>query len=49
MELHPYIIMGSQIVIVPFALYVGAMASREEMSSGNADIAFASNCDHDYN
>ena len=35
-------------VIVPFALYVCAMASREKMSSGNADTAFVSNCDHDY-
>ena len=25
------------------------MASREKMSSGNADTAFVSNCDHDYN
>ena len=49
MELHHYIIMRSQIVIVPFALYVCAMASREKMSSGNADTAFLSNCDHDYN
>ena len=32
-----------------FALYVCAMASREKMSSENADIAFVSNCDHDYN
>ena len=37
------------ILIVPFALYVCAMASREKMSSGNADTAFVSNCDHDYN
>ena len=50
MELHRYIIMRSQIVIVPFALYVCAkMASREKMSSGNADTTFVSNCDHDYN
>ena len=36
-------------VIVPLALYVCTMASREKMSSGNADTAFVSNCDHDYN
>ena len=36
-------------VIVPFALYVCAMASSEKMPSGNADTAFVSNCDHDYN
>ena len=47
MELHRYI-MRLQIVIVPFALYVCAMASREKMSSGNADTTFVSNCDHDY-
>ena len=35
-------------VIVTFALYVCAIASREKMSSGNADTAFVSNCDHDY-
>ena len=46
MELHRYIIMRSQMVIVPFALYVCAMASSEKMSSGNADTAFVSNCDH---
>ena len=49
MELRRYIIMRSQIVIVPFALYVCAMANREKMSSGNADTAFVSNCDHGYN
>ena len=49
MELHRYIIMRSQIVIVPFALYVCAVASREKMYSGNADTAFVSNCDRDYN
>ena len=43
-----YIIMRSQMVIVSFALYVCAMANREKMSSGNADTAFVSNCDHDY-
>ena len=48
MELHRYIIMRSHIVIVPFALYVCAMVSREKMSSGNADTAFVSNFDHDY-
>ena len=36
-------------VIVPFALYVCAMASSRKMSSGNADTAFVSNCDHNYN
>ena len=36
-------------VIVPFALYVCAMASSEKISSGNADTAFVSNCDHNYN
>ena len=36
----------THIVIVSFALYVCAMASRENMSSGNADTAFVSNCDH---
>ena len=36
-------------VIVPFALYVCAMASSEKMSSRNADKAFVSNCDHNYN
>ena len=36
-------------VIVPFALYVCAMASREKISSGNADTAFVSNCDRDSN
>ena len=41
-----YIIMRSQIVIVPFALYVCAM---EKMPSGNADTVFVSNCDNDYN
>ena len=41
-----YIIMRSQIVMVPFALYVCAM---EKIPSGNADTAFVSNCDHDYN
>ena len=40
MELHHYIIMRSQMVIVTFALYVCAMASREKMSSGNPDTAF---------
>ena len=49
MELHHYIIIRSQIVIVPFALYVCAMACKEKMSSGNADITFVSNCDHNYN
>ena len=46
-----YIIMRSQmiIVILPFAFYVCAMASREKMSSGNANTAFISNCDHNYN
>ena len=38
--------MRSQILIVPFALYVCAM---EKMLSQNADTAFVSNCDHDYN
>ena len=42
MELHRYIIMKPQIVTVPFALYVCALASREKMSSGNADTAFVS-------
>ena len=42
MELHRYIVMRSQIVIVPFALYVCAM---EKMPSGNADTALVSNCD----
>ena len=46
MELHRYIIISSQIVIVPFALYVCAM---EETPSGNVDTDFVSNCDHDYN
>ena len=46
MELHHYIIMKSQIVIVPFALYVCAM---KKMPSGNADTAFVSKCDYDYN
>ena len=36
-------------VTVPFALYVCAMASSEKMSSRNANTAFVSNCDHDYN
>ena len=42
MELHRYIVMRSQIVIVPFALYVCAM---EKIPSGNADTALVSNCD----
>ena len=46
MELHRYIIMRLQIVIVPFALYVRAMGKTP---SRNADTAFVSNCDHDYN
>ena len=41
--------MRSQIVTVPFALYVSAMASSEKMSSGNADTTFVSNCDHNNN
>ena len=45
MEWHLYIIMMPQIVIVPFALYVCAM---EKTPLGNADTAFVSNCDHDY-
>ena len=45
MELHRYIIMRLQILIVFFALYVCAM---EKMPPGNADTAFVSNCDHDY-
>ena len=49
MELHHYIIMRSQIVVVPFALYICAKAIREKMSSGNANTAFVSNCDHNYN
>ena len=36
-------------ITVPFALYVCAMASGEKVSSGSADTAFVSNCDHDYN
>ena len=36
-------------VVVPFALYVCAMASGEKMSSGDADTAFVNNCGHDYN
>ena len=46
MELHCYIIVRSQIVMVPFALYICAM---EKMPSRNADTAIVSNCDHDYN
>ena len=46
MKLHRYIIMRSQIVIVPFALYICAI---EKMPLGNADTAFVSNCDRDYN
>ena len=49
MELHHYIIMRLQMVIVPFALYVCAMASREKMFPGKAHAAFVSNCDHNYN
>ena len=45
-ELHHYIIMRLQIVTAPFALYVCAM---EKMPSGNADTAFVSNFNHDYN
>ena len=41
--------MRSQMVIVPSASYVCAMASGEKISSGNADTAFVSNCVHDYN
>ena len=48
MESHHYII-RLQIVIVPFALCVCAMASMGKMSSGNADTAFVSICDHDNN
>ena len=46
-----YIIMRSQMVIVPFALYICATASSEKMSSRkNVDTAFViSHCDHDYN
>ena len=46
-----YIIIRSQMVIVPFAWYVCAMASSEKMSSGNTDTAFVNSCtcDHDYN
>ena len=36
-------------VTVPFALYVCTMGSSDKMSSGNANTAFVSNCDHDYN
>ena len=43
------IIMRSQMVIASFALYICAMASSKKMSSGNADTAFVSNYDHDYN
>ena len=46
MELHRYIIMRLQVVTAPFALYVCAM---EKTPSGNADTAFVSNCNHDYN
>ena len=49
MELHCCIIMRPQMVVVPFALYVCAMASGEKMSSGDADTAFVNNCGHDYN
>ena len=41
-----YIIIRLQIVMVPFALYVCA---TEKMRSGNADTAFLSNCNNDYN
>ena len=41
-----HIIIKSQIVMVPFALYACAM---EKMPSGNTDTAFVSNCDNDYN
>ena len=44
-----YIIIRWQMVTVPFAFYVCAMASSEKMSSGNANTAFVSNCDHNYN
>ena len=46
MELHRYIIMRLQVVTAPFALYVCAM---EKTPSGNADTAFVSKCNHDYN
>ena len=46
MELYRYIIVRLQIVIVPFALYVCAL---EKMPPRNADTAFVSNYDHDYN
>ena len=48
-EFHCYIIMRLQIVMVPFALYICAMASKEKISSGNAETAFVNNCDHEYN
>ena len=44
MELHHYTIISSQILIVPFALYVCAM---EKIPSGNPDTAFVNNCDHE--
>ena len=49
MELHCCIIIRPQIVLVSFALYICAMVSREKMSSGNTDTAFANNYGHDYN
>ena len=46
MDWSKFHMMRSQIVMVPFALYVCAM---EKMPSENADTAFVSNGNNDYN